>query len=64
MTDPSETTVWDLLAALSSDTHELHMVAPGEFELIEVTTEQIDCSGPSLNGKTWTEAGSTMPAQT
>jgi hypothetical protein len=63
MTDPSETTVWDLLAALSSESYELRMVAPGEFELIEVTTEQTDCSEPSLNGNDWTQTVSTESAE-
>jgi len=50
MNPPSEPTVWDLPAALSSDAFELRPVAPGEFELIDVTMERTDCSGPSLNG--------------
>lgn len=29
-------TVWDMMAALSSDAYELRMVAPGEFELVEI----------------------------
>ena len=32
----SRRTVWQMMSALASDAYELRMVAPGEFELIEV----------------------------
>jgi hypothetical protein len=63
MSYSSDTTVWDLIAALSSDAHELRLVAPAEFELVEVTTEQTSCSGSLLNGDAATERSASASAE-